>query len=330
MKLASISVDLDEIYCYAQIHGLHSREGGMTEAEACYGRIYEKGLMRIAEWLHEEGIKATFFIIGRDIDANHPQDGKHLEAKKKNQEIIRMLKTEGHEMGNHSYTHAYDLSTKPIQDIMDDLSQANDIITAITGSHPVGFRAPGYTLSRSMVGAIQMLGFEYDSSIFPCPAYYAAKASALAWIRMRGRESRSILDEIETLSAKADPYRMGNPYWTEAPKEKTSGLVEIPMGVSRDALGRLPFIGTSVAMAGARGAKQLTQSVMGRPLVHLEMHAIDMMDATDDGLLWLAKHQPDLKKSAKAKKEAFKKCVRTLQEDEYHFVRLKDVAKSIV
>ena len=35
----------------------------------------------------------------------------------------------------------------------------------------------------------------YDSSVFPCPAYYTAKAAAISLLRMRGRQSRSIIDD---------------------------------------------------------------------------------------------------------------------------------------
>ena len=90
MRLAALSVDLDEIGCYAAIHGL--------EAPGRSGRaIYDKALPRLRALFASEGVPCTFFAIGRDLDRD-------------NGARLRMLAEEGHEIANHSLDHLYDLT----------------------------------------------------------------------------------------------------------------------------------------------------------------------------------------------------------------------------
>src|SRR5690606_24798638 len=125
-----------------------------------------------------------------------------------------------------------------------------------------------------------------------CPPYYCAKLGALAWMRLRGRTSRSIVDDPRVLRAPADPYRVGAPYY-----RRGSGLLELPVGVTGTGSARLPYLGTSVVLGGARTARLLTRLVAGRPLVNLVLHGMDVCDADADGLTPLAAFQPDLRQS---------------------------------
>ena len=74
-----------------------------------------------------------------------------------------------------------------------EIEFAQDAIERATGRRPVGFRAPGYTVTDELLGLIEHAGFLYDSSVFPCPVYWAAKGAAISAIRLRGRRSHSVL-----------------------------------------------------------------------------------------------------------------------------------------
>ena len=129
-----------------------------------------------------------------------------------------------------------------------------------------------------------------------------------------------MVDDPRVLAAPADPYRVGRPYWSRG-----RGVMELPIGVSRGP--RLPYIGTSVALAGTTGARLLTRTVVGRPLVNLEMHGIDLADAEEDGLGFLAPHQPDLRRTAAAKEAAIRSAIATLRAAGYRFVTLREAAE---
>ncbi len=304
-RLAALSVDLDEIDCYAGIHGLSPEAVGTRHA------VYEKALPRLEALFGDEGVPATFFVIGRDL------------ARGPNVDALRRLHEKGHELANHSLDHLYDLSRRDRATIRAQVEGGARRLEESTGVRPVGFRAPGYTLSDDLLDVLEDAGVLYDSSVFPCPSYYAAKAATVGVISLRGRRSQSVLDDPRVLSAPADPYRMGRPCW-----RRGRGILELPIGVTRGASARLPYIGTSVVMAGARGASFLTDRVIGRPLVNLELHGIDLADAAEDGLEFLRPHQPDLRVPMLEKRAALRAAIHRLRREGYAFVTLAEAAAS--
>ncbi|HEX4352108.1 MAG TPA: polysaccharide deacetylase family protein [Polyangiales bacterium] len=305
MPLCAVSVDLDEIPCYAAIHGLSGLP--LMAAEA----IYRAALPRIEALFDELDLRATFFAIGSDLIAPHAAAA------------IKRLAERGHEIANHSQDHLYDLTRRPRDEQRRQIETANRMIADLTGRAPVGFRAPGYTIDDRLFALLAELGFAYDSSVFPCPTYYIPKLLVIQTYRALGRPTRSVVDHPRVLTAPADPYRVGTPY-----SKRGHGLLELPIGVTRDATGRLPFIGTSVTVGGTRGARVLSEWIAGRPLVNLELHGIDGADAELDGLQSLRPHQPDLQRTAAAKLAALKTAISTLRRLGYRFVTLAEAAQS--
>jgi peptidoglycan-N-acetylglucosamine deacetylase len=305
-RLAAISVDLDEIPCYAAIHGLPDPTGEAAHA------VYLNALPRFESLFDTLNLRATFFAIGQDLDRPHARDA------------VARLHRAGHEIGNHTLHHRYDLTRLPEAEARAEIEGGAERIAAVTGRRPAGFRAPGYTVSDTIFSQLEALGVRYDSSVFPCPSYYAAKAAALAGIALRRRRSQSILDDPRVLTAPADPYRVGRPYYLRG-----HGLLELPIGVTRGASARLPFIGTSLLLAGPRGAGFLTRRILGRPLVNLELHGIDLADAEQDGLAFLRPHQPDLRRSLGDKRAALETAIWVLRGAGYEFVTLEQAAEQL-
>lgn len=304
MRLCAVSVDLDEIACYAAIHGLPPPSAAAARA------IYERALPRLARVFEDEGIPATFFAVGADLD-------------EPNAARLAALRRAGHEIGNHSLSHRYDLTRLGREEIRAEIEGGAAAIERASGERPAGFRAPGYTITDEVFEVLAELGVRYDSSVFPCPAYFGAKAAAIGAIRARGRRSHSIVDDPRVLSAPADPYRVGRPYW-----RRGRGIAELPIGVSRGP--RLPYIGTNVVLSGTRGARLFTRAIVGRPLVNLELHGIDLADAEEDGLAFLAPHQLDLRRSAREKDAALRAALGELRGAGYCFVTLREAAEALV
>jgi peptidoglycan-N-acetylglucosamine deacetylase len=303
MLLAAVSVDLDEIGCYAAIHGLPAPAGESAHA------IYRSAVPRFESLFDRLGLRATFFAIGRDLD--------DATARA----TLARLHGAGHEIGNHTLDHRYDFTRLPDPELRAQIDGGARAIEAVTGASPVGFRAPGYTVVDRVFTALEELGATYDSSVFPCPGYYSAKAAAIAAIAARGRRSQSILDDPRVLTAPADPYRVGSPYY-----RRGDGMIELPIGVTRGASLRLPFIGTSLVLSGAEGAGWLTRRMVGRPLVNLELHGIDLADAGQDGLAFLSPHQLDLRRALADKRSALESAIWTLRGAGYRFVTLAEAA----
>ncbi|MEW5919569.1 MAG: polysaccharide deacetylase family protein [Bacillota bacterium] len=82
---------------------------------------------QILEILAEEQVEATFFMVGKHVD-KYPH-------------IARMVAKAGHEIGNHTYSHANLLQASP-QRITKEIEQAEEAIFNATGIRPYLFRPP--------------------------------------------------------------------------------------------------------------------------------------------------------------------------------------------
>jgi peptidoglycan/xylan/chitin deacetylase (PgdA/CDA1 family) len=302
MPLCAVSVDLDEIPNYFAIHGLAAPPGPGATA------VYDVALERLDSWARAHGVPLTLFAIGADL--------KRSEAALR----LRAMADRGHEMANHTLAHRYDLTRCYVPEIRRQIEAGSAAIERATGRKPTGFRAPGYTVTDALYDVLTELGVAYDSSVFPCPPYYLAKAAKMAGIRLRGRTSHSVLDTPSVLRAPTRPYRVGRPYWTRG-----RGVLELPVQVTRGP--RLPFIGTTLTLAGPDRARWLTGLVVGEPLVNLELHGIDVLDA-DDGFPELRGHQPDVAVPHSRKLEALSAVVERLKSAGYTFVRLDEAARA--
>lgn len=300
-RLAAVSVDLDAIRHYRSLYGL-SPSGAAHQA-------HDVALPRLAEFASDAGIPLTLFVVGEDLE------------RRETAAAIRTLASEGHEIASHSHRHRYDLTRLDRGAQRDDVLSAAEAIERLVGERPVGFRAPGYTMTDTLCDVLEDAGVEYDSSVFPCPPYWALKASKLALLALAGRSSRSILDHPRVLAAPRGPYRIGRPYW-----RRGGGLLELPIQVAGPL--RLPYIGTTLTLLGPRGAAALTRWVVGAPLVNLELHAIDLLDRDDD-LQELARHQADLGVPVARKRAALRAAVEVLREAGHRFVTLRQAAREL-
>ncbi len=275
-----VSVDLDDIDCYHAVHGL-------PEAKR-RGLALTTWLPRFVKLFAEVETRATFFVIGKDLDwdlreaegAGAARLGEALEAK--------------HELGNHSYSHAYDLVDWDAPRIAQDLARCDALLRGL-GTKPVGFRAPGYTHNRKLLMQVAALGYRYDSSRLPSPSYYAAKRSVMAWMKFRGRESKSYRGGALSFFGELMPHYMSE-----------LGLWEVPMSVSR--LGRLPLIGTFLLGGAPRAVGPLLYAeALRRRYLVLELHAIDLADPeTDDIDPQIIERHPELQIPLAKREKALK------------------------
>jgi peptidoglycan-N-acetylglucosamine deacetylase len=82
---------------------------------------------RLLDILKQRNIKATFFMIGQNAE--------------RNPEIVKRILAEGHEIGNHSWTHPQ-LSKLPDQRVTEEITKTQDAIKNACGYTPVLLRPP--------------------------------------------------------------------------------------------------------------------------------------------------------------------------------------------
>jgi hypothetical protein len=306
LRTCSVSVDLDPIRCYYGIHGL-----GAPPRELAHV-VLRRALPRFAELFARRRIKATFFVVGEDAAG----DGAGARQ-------LAQLARDGHELGNHSHTHPYELARLQRSEIDREIVQAHNIIAELAGKPPVGFRAPGYDLSERVLDALQAHGYRYDSSVFPSWPYYAAKAGVMAMMSLVGRRSRSVLTDPRALLAPVEPYRPGRSPFARG----QSTLVELPVSVTPGL--RVPAIGTSLLLAPTAVRARLLESMRKRRFFNLELHGIDLIGAEEDGIpAVLVARQHDLRVSLTHKLRALEATLDRLALD-YQFAPLCDVAAHV-
>lgn len=85
----------------------------------------------------------------------------------KNHEVLRSIAAAGHEIGNHSFHHEPWLHLYSENETEVDVKLAEEHIESATGQRPVGFRAPGYSLSPTVLRVLGRRGYHYDASTLP-------------------------------------------------------------------------------------------------------------------------------------------------------------------
>lgn len=282
-RIGNISVDLDSLHLYYRIHGIDVPEGVPS--------VYETGVSRFLDLFQELDVRATLFVVAEDA------------LRPENRRILERAVREGHELASHSYSHPYELIRLDPEAIQEELRKAEEILQELRGGKPVaGFRAPGYNTSPELLRQLSQRGYRYDSSFFPCPAYYAAKASILGLYRVIGKPSQSILGSPGVVLSSRHPHRL----------REYNNLLEFPMTVTP--LVRFPVIGTSLIGMGQTGWKVAHASLRSTPFVQIEFHAIDMTDHQEDGIDDVLLRQPDQRVPLREKIETFRRAIQDLKQ----------------
>lgn len=110
-----------------------------------------RGLGRVLDLLDRDRIPATFFI---------PAVSAMLAP-----EMIGQIQRSGrHEFGVHGWIHEMNTAV-PAAVERELVERAIDTLTRLTGTRPVGYRAPSWNMSPATMAIVRDLGFLYESSL---------------------------------------------------------------------------------------------------------------------------------------------------------------------
>jgi peptidoglycan/xylan/chitin deacetylase (PgdA/CDA1 family) len=107
---------------------------------------WPKTTKAIVKILEDNGVKATFFQIGRQA--------------RKMPSIARAVTDAGLEVGNHSENHSYGIGRANTAGVSKEITQAQYDIKQATGKTPTHFRPPGGITSKPMAAALKKLKLE--------------------------------------------------------------------------------------------------------------------------------------------------------------------------
>ncbi|MFG6118298.1 polysaccharide deacetylase family protein [Thalassobacillus sp. B23F22_16] len=105
----------------------------------------EEHIPNMLKTLKEKKVKANFFI-----------DGQFAE---KNPDLVKMIKEEGHIIGNHAYNHP-DMSRMDSGQIQEQIERTNQVITSLTDETPKWFAPPSGSYNKAVVDTAAALDME--------------------------------------------------------------------------------------------------------------------------------------------------------------------------
>lgn len=120
----------------------------------------------VLDILKEKRAKATFFLIGRNVDACP--------------EIAREILADGHELANHTYNHIR-LTGQPRRVIERELREGANAIFKATGFKPSVFRTPGGGYSVDVLDVAQEMNMtmaQWSANSFDATAGNGTNAAA--------------------------------------------------------------------------------------------------------------------------------------------------------
>ncbi|MFO8109947.1 MAG: polysaccharide deacetylase family protein [Thermoplasmata archaeon] len=114
----------------------------------------QRNTARLLQLLEENNVKATFFVLGWAAD-RYPK-------------LVKKIYRNGHEIGNHGYSHelVYNMTHREFQD---DLLRSERAIKKAIGEKVTAYRAPTFSINSGCMWAFEVLaknGYTIDSSIF--------------------------------------------------------------------------------------------------------------------------------------------------------------------
>lgn len=148
--LNAFTVDVEEYFHPTEIQAA----APFTSWRTLPSRLQDQ-VDRILDLFQAHDVSATFFILGW-IAKRHPH-------------IVRLIASNGHEIGCHSNTHRLVYSLTPAQ-FREDTNSAVSAIEDACGVTPRCYRAPSYSITDKCLWAFDVLaecGFTHDSSVYP-------------------------------------------------------------------------------------------------------------------------------------------------------------------
>ena len=253
-RSASIHIDIDSPETLLRFWGFHGIGVDLD-------RFYELAMSRALSLLRQCGVQATFFCVGAELERSSVAAA-----------MIQQASREGHEIANHTYSHPFALSTLSADDVRAEVAACSAVIRRLTGTSPVGFRAPGYQVTARVLQVLEDLGMEYDSSAFwsvlhPAMRLYRRFLSGWPAAGEFGEASSGLPRDI---------YYPEREDWTREGEPRP--LVEVPLPRTR--LFGLPFY-SNFHLATGGLYRALSVALMSQPHLVYLIHLVEFTDLSD-------------------------------------------------
>ena len=123
------------------------------DVEDLYCEDFESCILDVFDFLERKGIFTTMFFLGRTV-LDHPG-------------ILEEAHARGHEIGCHGLDHIPAGTSCP-EEFHAKVKKSKEMIEQRISQSVVGFRSPNFSITEWLLPLLKRLGFEYDSSVYPC------------------------------------------------------------------------------------------------------------------------------------------------------------------
>ncbi len=255
MKQVCVTIDMDN---YQDYRSLVDRDG--TDVAHSF---YLDAVPRFLDLLDRFGMRATFFVIGRDaaLPAHRP--------------LVREIVARGHEVGNHSYTHPYNFRQLDRAAKEAEIAGGETAIADVIGERPLGFRTPSCDVDAETLAVLAERGYLYDSSVFPSPIMWAFMLYGKLFVQRGDYQHGHLasvfapgtpyLPAVDRIHRPRDPRTVRPPYVLEIPFSIVPGL-------------RIPFYSTMLRLLGPRGFDLCVRAHGRRRPLNVLFHLIEIVD----------------------------------------------------
>lgn len=124
----------------------------------------------LLDGLAERGVKATFFLLGENIEGR--------------EDVIRRMSEEGHLIGNHTFYHV-DINSLSMEEACAEIRDTSEVIRAITGQQVEYVRPPYGNWNKELECQVMMI-----------PVFWTL--DTLDWkVKNTDRIVREVLEDVE-------------------------------------------------------------------------------------------------------------------------------------
>ena len=305
--LASVSLDLDNVWSYLKTHG----DDGWERRPSYLGTF----VPYVLDVLAQEQLKITFFVVG--VDAAIPAHAQALQS----------LVQQGHELGNHSFEHDPWMARYDRARIEDEIARTEAAILAATGRRPVGFRGPGYAWSVALLEILSGRGYLFDASTLPT---YLGPLARAYYFRTTHLSEAERKERAQLFGRLAEGLRPAGAYSWKLPNGRT--LLELP--VTTFPVLKVPFH-LSYLMYISRFSERLMVGYLRAALLACRLagiepsfllHPLDLIDAKQEPRLAFF---PGMDVPARRKADLFRCAIQLLREH-YSLVNMSTHARSLL
>lgn len=245
---ATVSIDLDPIDVHLRGYGHQGLDPDPL--------VHAMALPRLLDALGRHSIRATFFVLGRDVASELA--------------TLPGIRAAGHEVASHGIDHLSGMGRRTDDEMRAELLGSRERIVAASGAPVIGFRAPDWSASRRLMSALVATGYRYDASLMPS-LFLPAGRMLLA---VRARSARDLIAVRPPPSLRRRPF-----LW----RMRDGTLAEFPLAVSPHL--RLPLYHTIRPSVGDQTFDAHLDGFVrrGEPFSYA-LHGVDVLGLVEDAV----------------------------------------------